>query len=334
MNARISKTPTPVPDEAEAQNKRKTCKRYNVPGAHALTFSCYRQQPFLNRDRSRRWFLDALAAARVAHAFDLWAYVIMPEHVHLVIMPHAADYSIPDILRDLKRPVAREALKYVRAYAPDFLQQMCDEQPGGALRHRFWQRGGGYDRNLTKPETIRQTIEYVHANPVGRGLAETPEAWYWSSAAYYVDGRDVPLVPDAASIPPIDETIRWNMAALRLAMPPTSRPFHPPLPDSVALRRTHRETGVACPSPPKAGAGMCRKWLIAPVEPRIVTLLEQRSTSAHGGAALGHATHSSPMPPSRATLHARHAAPRESQLPAYRTPPRRSCFSVQQNVTV
>ena len=160
------------------QVKYKTCCRFNEPWeAHALTFSCFKRRPFLNKDRSRFWFRDALCAARETHAFDIWAYVIMPEHAHLLIFPRREKYSISDILQDIKRPVARQALKFVRQNAPSFLNMMRDEQPNGKVAHRFWQRGGGYDRNLVKPETVHSTIEYIHNNPVRRELARAPEDW-------------------------------------------------------------------------------------------------------------------------------------------------------------
>jgi len=179
--------------------------RYDIPGhAHALTFTCFRGQPFLSRDRSRQWLMDAIDAARRALHFDLWGYVLMPEHVHLLIFPQESDYSIAAILTAIKRPVARAALDHVRTHAPAFLRQMCDAQPNGKVAHRFWQRGGGYDRNLFQAEKVRSTLAYIHANPVRRGLVESPEDWFWSSAGYYVDGRAVPLKPDDESIPPCD----------------------------------------------------------------------------------------------------------------------------------
>jgi putative transposase len=133
--------------------KRKTCRRHNEPGhAHSLTFSCFCQRPFLSKDRARLWLVEAIDRARQIHAFDLWAYVIMPEHVHLLIWPHDAQYSVSRILTSLKRPVTLKALSHVRSSAPAFLSRMEDRQPGGQRHYRFWQRGGGYDRNLTEPE--------------------------------------------------------------------------------------------------------------------------------------------------------------------------------------
>lgn len=74
--------------------KFKTCRRFDEPGdAHALTFTCFKGQPFLAKDRSRQWMIDSIERARQKHQFDLWAYVIMLEHVHLVIRPKEDHYS-------------------------------------------------------------------------------------------------------------------------------------------------------------------------------------------------------------------------------------------------
>ena len=69
-------------------------KAINAPGhAHELTFSCYQRYPFLKAERTCLWLVDAIQAARVKHNFDLWAYVFMPEHVHLIVRPREPDYS-------------------------------------------------------------------------------------------------------------------------------------------------------------------------------------------------------------------------------------------------
>jgi hypothetical protein len=58
---------------------------YNEPGQlRELTFSCYRHHAFLGYDRTREWFCAALDEARTEFAFQLWAYVVLPEHVHVL----------------------------------------------------------------------------------------------------------------------------------------------------------------------------------------------------------------------------------------------------------
>ncbi len=182
---------------------RKRVKSYNLPGhAHELTFSCFLRQPLLTKDRTRRWFVDALESARRRHQFDIWAYVIMPEHVHVLVWPKQAAYKISRIRTALKAPVHCKAIKYLRQYAPAFLEKLQDRQPNGDVHYRFWQRGGGYDRNVVEPFTLLQMIEYIHNNPVRRGLVEQPTDWVWSSARFYAGQSNVPIRMDA--LPSLD----------------------------------------------------------------------------------------------------------------------------------
>jgi len=60
----------------------------------------------------------------------------------------------------------------------------------------IWQPGGGYDRNLWKVRTVFKEFEYMHANPVRRGLCLTPEEWKYSSAAYWAGLGNAPLELD------------------------------------------------------------------------------------------------------------------------------------------
>ena len=181
--------------------KQKKCKRYNDPGhAHELTFTCFRNQPLLSKDRSRTWLVDAIELAKLQHSFHIWAYVIMPEHAHLLIWPTTPCYSVSKILASVKLSVTRKALTYVRKNSPAFLSRMKDLQPNGEIHYRFWQRGGGYDRNSTEPLAIWNQIIYIHANPVRRGLCRYPEDWMWSSAGLYAGLRDGPLSIDRDSL--------------------------------------------------------------------------------------------------------------------------------------
>jgi putative transposase len=127
----------------------------------------------------------------------------MPEHVHLLICPRQPAYDISAVLASVKQSVVRRALVFVRREAPAFLARMADRQLCGVTHFRFWQRGGGYDRNVVTAEAVHQWIEYIHANPVRRGLCRRPEDWYWSSAADYAGGRAGPLRVDRGSLPGI-----------------------------------------------------------------------------------------------------------------------------------
>jgi putative transposase len=177
--------------------KYKACQRWNNPGdAHELTFSCYRRYPLLSKDRTRDWMLAAIRQAREKHAFDLWAYVVMPEHVHLLIRPRGSSYDISSILRSLKWPVAHRALGYLRKRAPGWIVRLTERDEVSRPSAHFWQPGGEFDRNADRDRTALAIVEYIHFNPVRRELARAPEDWRWSSAGWYAGRRDVPRAMD------------------------------------------------------------------------------------------------------------------------------------------
>jgi putative transposase len=191
-----------TPENSPPRKRFKTCKRFNDVGhAHAINFCCFHGQRFLASDRCCQWLAEAIGNARKSHVFDLWAYVFMPDHVHLLIWPRRPDYSISKILAAIKLPVSRKAIAYVRQTAPAFLNRMLDESNQGVSMHRFWQRGGGFDRNLWNENAVAAEIDYIHANPVRKQLCEKPEDWPWSSAADYAGLRQGPLAIDFHSLP-------------------------------------------------------------------------------------------------------------------------------------
>jgi putative transposase len=125
----------------------------------------------------------------------------MPEHVHLVLWPTNSRYSTSDFLNSIKQSVSKRVLLFVQREARTFLARMEDRQPNGTMHYRFWQRGGGYDRNVDNPECTQRQIGYIHSNPVRRGLCVKAEDYNWSSAADHAGLRTGPLRIDRESLP-------------------------------------------------------------------------------------------------------------------------------------
>jgi len=147
---------------------------FNDPGhVHFLTFSCYHKHQFLTDDRVRSWLTDSISTAGSKHNIAIWAYVIMPDHVHMLVHPISEMYSISRFLRDIKEPVRHRLVRYFRDNAPTKLELMKARQ-GRREVHRLWQAGGGFDRNLTDWDRIQRAIEYIEWNPVRRGFVSTP----------------------------------------------------------------------------------------------------------------------------------------------------------------
>ncbi len=106
---------------------------FNEPGQpRELTFSCFRRFPFLERQRTRLWFAEALQAARAKTGYQLWAYVLMPEHVHLLVYPGNAPEQMAYFLQLLKEKVARQAISHLKTNARQWLAHVergppCDD---------------------------------------------------------------------------------------------------------------------------------------------------------------------------------------------------------------
>jgi len=150
---------------------------------HQFTFSTYRRQPFLTDGTFNKIFLKKLDAARKKHGFLVWAYVLMPEHVHLLIPARKAHAK--DILKSVKQPTTQAIVAHLKKNDSDLLLKMVSGARRGDSPYSFWQVGGGYDRNVKKIKDYWGCIEYIHMNPVRRGLVEGPEDWKWSSCRQY-----------------------------------------------------------------------------------------------------------------------------------------------------
>ncbi len=178
----------------------KRCVRWNWAGhAHELTFSCYQGHPFLAKERTCRWLVDSINSARQKHDFDLWAYVFMPNHVHLIMHPRTERYSVSSILLSIKQPVAHRAIAYLRTNKPAALRLLATGQASNP--YQFWQKGGGYDRNITSVPVLIETVHYIHNNPVRKGLIETPDQWHYSSAPDWDGTGRGPIPVDHDSFP-------------------------------------------------------------------------------------------------------------------------------------
>ena len=184
----------------DGERYTKRCQRWNFAGhAHELNFNCYLNRPFLSRERTCEYLIHSINTARRKCEFDLWAYVFMPTHVHLVIHPRCEIYSISDILLAIKQPVSRKAIAYLQEHNPAGLRLLATGQR--PRPYRFWQKGGGYDRNLTTIDTLIETIRYIHNNPVRKGLVQTPDGWHYSSATDWEGSKSGPLSVDFDSFP-------------------------------------------------------------------------------------------------------------------------------------
>lgn len=173
--------------------KFKTIKHYHEPGyLHELTFSCYRQMKLLTNDAWRRYLARSIDEASEQFRFHLVAFVFMPEHVHLLVLPLNKEPAIDDYLAAVKRPVSADVKRDLQSTGSPLIKRLTVRERPGKDSFRFWQEGPGYDRNLQNPSTVLSSINYIHMNPVRRKLVNQARMWKWSSARFYEsDGQEI-----------------------------------------------------------------------------------------------------------------------------------------------
>jgi putative transposase len=161
----------------------KGLQRYYGRGhLHFLTFSCYRRLPLLKTVRARDVFVRELARVRAEYGFLLVGYVVMPEHVHLLISePRRGTPST--VLQMLKQRVSKKLRKKRRKNSAGQLR-LAFPEPVENLRS-FWQ-ARFYDFNVYTNRKKREKLDYMHRNPLTRGLVKHPKDWQWSSWPFYV----------------------------------------------------------------------------------------------------------------------------------------------------
>jgi putative transposase len=167
---------------------------YGGRDLHFLTFSCKQRQPLLDDPRLRDLFLQTLERVRRRYRLVVLGYVVMPEHVHLLLSePQRATLS-----------TAMQALKlgFVRRWAGDEVptSRKTGETWGiPSIRkiespesQHFWQPRF-YDFNVWTEKKRIEKLRYIHRNPVKRGLITSPEEWPWSSFRWYLSREKGPV---------------------------------------------------------------------------------------------------------------------------------------------
>ena len=143
----------------------KSLVRYHESGnLHHVTFSCFERRPLLGTPSARELFERSFETMRKRYDFFVTAYVVMPEHVHLLV-------SEP------RRCLLSKAIQALKLS----VSVQSKQRP-------FWQKRY-YDFNVWSEKKIIEKRRYIHRNPVRRGLALTPDDWKWSSFRHWKTGE-------------------------------------------------------------------------------------------------------------------------------------------------
>jgi putative transposase len=141
-------------------------KRFHASGqTHFATFSCYHRRPSFTTAIPKQVFEAGLERVRRSFGLSVYGYVVMPEHVHLLLSEPPRG-SLADALKSLKQGISRRLIDQAE---------------------HFWQKRY-YDFNVRNEQQFVEKLRYIHRNPVKRGLCARAEDWEWSSFRQYATG--------------------------------------------------------------------------------------------------------------------------------------------------
>ena len=175
---------------------------FNPDNLYFVTTSGVQRRHLFRRDVMKRLVVDSLDCMRLRERLKLYAFVIMPNHLHVIIQCNAED-PLADVIRDLKKHIADRLVRHCQAEGNqpvlDFLA-LAVTRPD-RQRYKVWE--DGYDaKDVFSPEFLRQKMIYSHNNPCQPhwNLVERPEDYIWSSARFYLLGEPAIIPLDNASL--------------------------------------------------------------------------------------------------------------------------------------
>src|SRR6266404_1321330 len=160
----------------------KLTRRYGRGHLHFITFTCYRRLPLLRSVRARNVFVKILGEVRDRYGFSLVGYVVMPEHIHLLISEPAKG-TPSTVMQVLKQRVSRRLRPKPRKKVSSQQLRLPFRHPHDFLP-QIWQPRF-YDLNVWSQTKFVEKLRYMHMNPMKRKLVAHPKDWPWSSFLFY-----------------------------------------------------------------------------------------------------------------------------------------------------
>jgi REP element-mobilizing transposase RayT len=169
---------------------------FNPAHLYFVTTTAVGRSPIFQRDVIKRIIVDSLYFMCSARNVDLYAFVIMPNHVHFLIRCSEI-HPLKDMMRDFKANTAR---LITRQYQAERNSQALDFLAASVTRpdrqqFKIWE-DGYIAKNIFSAEFLKQKMDYIHCNPLQShwSLIENPDEYIWSSARFYLMGEPA-LIP-------------------------------------------------------------------------------------------------------------------------------------------
>jgi len=163
---------------------------FNPDYFYFVTTTAVRHTHLFRRDLIKQMIVDSLHHLRTTKHMKLFVFVIMPNHIHIIVQ-FSEEYPLSDMMRDFKKFTARQIYHQLSAEGNDKVLEVL-KQEGERVKQKYKVWEDGYDaRDVFSTKFLLQKMDYIHHNPCQPQwkLAETPEQYLWSTAGFYLDGK-------------------------------------------------------------------------------------------------------------------------------------------------
>jgi putative transposase len=155
--------------------------------AYFLTLTIVERIDVFNIQSCCETFIESLKYCQKHKRLIIFAYVIMPNHIHMVVNTEEP-FLLKDVMRDLKKFTSKSIMKILeeepegrRAWN---LSSFASAVTKKHTNYKFWQEGN-HAIELLSEKFFWQKINYIHKNPVKARIVNNPEDWLYSSASNY-----------------------------------------------------------------------------------------------------------------------------------------------------
>jgi len=171
--------------------KRKRQLTYNQAFAYFITTTLSGFVELFSQDEYAQILIRNLNFYREKFEFKLLAYVIMPHHLHLIILPGSKG-NISEIIRDFKKYTAKEIIQLLEEERQFDILGIFHEtaqryHPKETRKYQVWEDRFD-DLALYSDKIFRTKLDYIHNNPVKEGLVNSSSDYLYSSARNYNSG--------------------------------------------------------------------------------------------------------------------------------------------------
>jgi len=161
-----------------------------------ITTSASQRAHHFRRDVIKRILVDSLNTGRILGQYHLFAFVIMPNHIHIIIRCKQ-EYNSSDVVREFKKATSNLIIRQFEAEGDNRSLELLEKGVKFPQKQQYAVWENEYQaKNIFTPKYLGQKLEYIHQNPIQPywRLADLPEEYVWSSARLYITDER-PIIP-------------------------------------------------------------------------------------------------------------------------------------------